>query len=180
MTGTNPLLTSNNHYDRLNPVIGATYNIQPAAYRLCGLLEANRAPTPLELGCSDPLHPCMIDNFLISDPAFASKSFRIPMRRACAAILAPMPRRDGWAGAWGVFRTSTTNDIINVSSALVPMFGYFQNAAKTRRQGIEAKVDYMSDRVHLYANYTFIDADVPVGDDPAVAQQPGCGRARQH
>jgi iron complex outermembrane receptor protein len=62
--------------------------------------------------------------------------------------------------AWGlgVFRTSTTNDIINVSSTVVPSFGFFQNAAKTRRQGIEANIDYTVDRVHLYANYTFIDA----------------------
>jgi iron complex outermembrane recepter protein len=33
-----------------------------------GYSEANRAPTPLELGCSDPARPCLIDNFLISDP----------------------------------------------------------------------------------------------------------------
>jgi iron complex outermembrane receptor protein len=38
------------------------------------------------------------------------------------------------------------------------MFGYFQNAAKTRRQGIEAKVNYDLDRWHAYANYTFNDA----------------------
>ena len=64
--------------------------------------------------------------------------------------------KTGRSWGLGVFRTSTTNDIINVSSALVPMFGYFQNAAKTRRQGVEAKVNTV-DRVHL-ANYTFIDA----------------------
>ena len=29
----------------------------------------NRAPTPLELGCADPNNPCIIDNFLSSDPA---------------------------------------------------------------------------------------------------------------
>ena len=33
-----------------------------------GYSEANRAPTPLELGCSSPTTPCMIDNFLIADP----------------------------------------------------------------------------------------------------------------
>jgi iron complex outermembrane recepter protein len=67
-TGTNPLLTSNNHCDRLNPVIGATYKFSPALTTYAGYSEANRAPTPLELGCADPLHPCMIDNFLIADP----------------------------------------------------------------------------------------------------------------
>ncbi len=28
----------------------------------------NRTPTPLELGCADPNNPCIIDNFLSSDP----------------------------------------------------------------------------------------------------------------
>jgi iron complex outermembrane receptor protein len=62
--------------------------------------------------------------------------------------------------AWGlgVFRIGTRDDIINVASALVPMFGYFQNAAKTRRQGVEARVNYDFDRWRTYANYTFIDA----------------------
>jgi len=40
----------------------------------------------------------------------------------------------------------------------VPMFGYFQNATKTRREGIEARVNYDWDRWRTYANYTFINA----------------------
>ena len=67
-TGTNPLLTSTNNFHRINPVIGATYKVIPNMTAYAGYSEANRAPTPLELGCSDPAHPCMIDNFLISDP----------------------------------------------------------------------------------------------------------------
>jgi iron complex outermembrane recepter protein len=38
------------------------------------------------------------------------------------------------------------------------MFGYFQNAAKTLRQGVEAKVAYKWERWNAYANYTFVDA----------------------
>jgi iron complex outermembrane receptor protein len=67
-TGTDPLLTSSNSFQRVNPVIGATYKLIPSLTGYAGYSEANRAPTPLELGCSDPVHPCMIDNFLISDP----------------------------------------------------------------------------------------------------------------
>ena len=55
-------------YQRLNPVIGFTYKITPNLTAYAGYSEANRAPTPLELGCADPAHPCMIDNFLIADP----------------------------------------------------------------------------------------------------------------
>jgi iron complex outermembrane receptor protein len=58
----------------------------------------------------------------------------------------------------GVFHTQTTDDIINIASTAVPMFGYFQNAAETLRQGVEAKVNYVTDRWNAYANYTFVDA----------------------
>jgi iron complex outermembrane receptor protein len=156
-TGTTPLLTSSNHFERLNPVVGATYKFLPNVTAYAGYSEGNRAPTPLELGCSDPLHPCMIDNFLISDPPLKqviSHTYEAGVRGSFG--------NDAKTGrmTWGlgVFRIGTRDDIINVASALVPMFGYFQNAAKTRRQGIEARVNYDFDRWRTYANYTFIDA----------------------
>ena len=66
--GANPLLTSQNQFQRFNPVAGLTYKIAPSVTAYAGYSEANRAPTPLELGCSDPAIPCQIDNFLIADP----------------------------------------------------------------------------------------------------------------
>ena len=56
------------NYQRLNPAIGATYKFTPSLTGYAGYSEANRAPTPLELGCSSPTNPCIIDNFLIADP----------------------------------------------------------------------------------------------------------------
>ena len=156
-TGTDPLLTSSSSFARINPVVGATYKILPNLTAYAGFSEANRAPTPLELGCSDPVHPCMIDNFLISDPPLKqviSRTYEAGLRGNLGTDA--KTGRLGWG--LGVFRIGTRDDIINVASALVPMFGYFQNAAKTRRQGIEAKVNYDLDRWHAYANYTFIDA----------------------
>jgi iron complex outermembrane receptor protein len=38
------------------------------------------------------------------------------------------------------------------------MFGYFQNAGTTLRQGIEAKLQYDWNRWKAYANYTSVDA----------------------
>ena len=156
-TGANPLLTSSNSFQRVNPVVGATYKFTPNVTGYAGYSEANRAPTPLELGCSNPVHPCMIDNFLISDP---------PLKQVVSHTYeAGLRGRFGGGGqkgqlTWGlgVFRTETTDDIINIASAAVPMFGYFQNAAKTLRQGVEAKVAYQWGRWNAYANYTFVDA----------------------
>ena len=45
-----------------------TYKITPDISVYGSYSEANRAPTPLELGCSSPSQPCMIDNFLVADP----------------------------------------------------------------------------------------------------------------
>src|SRR6185437_15218311 len=47
-------LDSDSRYSHLNPVIGLTYKILPIMTAYAGYSQANRAPTPLELGCSDP------------------------------------------------------------------------------------------------------------------------------
>jgi iron complex outermembrane receptor protein len=156
-TGTNPLLTSSNQFQRFNPVIGATYKISPNVTAYAGYSEANRAPTPLELGCSDPAHPCMIDSFLIADPPLkqvVSRTIEAGLRGSFGA--ANDKERVSWG--LGIFHTGNTDDILNVASADVPMFGFFQNAGKTLRQGIEAKASYRHDRWTTYANYTFVDA----------------------
>jgi iron complex outermembrane recepter protein len=158
LTGTNPLLNSNNRFQRFNPVIGATYKITPNLTAYAGYSEANRAPTPLELGCSDPNHPCMLDSFLVADP---------PLRQVVSHTIEAGLRggfgRDARNGllSWslGAFRTLSDDDIIQVTSPLgVNNFGFFQNAGQTLRQGIEAKLDYRYQRWNAYANYTYVDA----------------------
>src|SRR5260370_7932879 len=67
--GTSPDLSASYTYARFNPVTGLTYKILPELMTFyAGYSEANRAPTPLELGCSNPLRPCLLEGFLVSDP----------------------------------------------------------------------------------------------------------------
>jgi len=146
------VLDSDNRYSHLNPVIGLTYKIMPNVTAYAGYSQANRAPTPLELGCSDPAHPCLIDTFLISDPPLkqvVSYTYEAGLRGA----------EFGQKLKWniGVYRTISKDDIINVASE-ISGFGFFQNAAKTMRQGIEAGLTYKEDRWSAYANYAFVDA----------------------
>jgi iron complex outermembrane receptor protein len=160
-TGQNPLLNSTNQFQRFNPMVGATYKITPNITAYADYAEANRAPTPLELGCSDPQHPCMIDTFLIADP---------PLKQVVSHTVEAGLRgsfgKDAKTGllTWGlgVYRTLSDDDIIEVGSPSVggPVanFGFFQNFGKTQRQGVEAKVDYRQERWNVYANYTFVDA----------------------
>jgi iron complex outermembrane receptor protein len=149
-------LSSDNRFQRFNPVVGATYKLLPNLTAYAGYSEANRAPTPLELGCADPARPCLIDNFLVSDP---------PLKQVVSRTIEGGLRGNfdlGSAGnlRWnaGVFHTMNTDDIINVSSSIVIGQGYFLNAAKTLRQGVEAGVIWSANPWNIYANYTFVDA----------------------
>src|ERR1700688_3334227 len=57
-------LNGNDTYTRVNPIIGGTYKTTSALTAYAGYSEANRAPTPLELGCADPAYPCILASFL--------------------------------------------------------------------------------------------------------------------
>jgi iron complex outermembrane receptor protein len=155
-TGAEPLINSASHYQRLNPVIGATYKFTPFLTGYAGYSEANRAPTPLELGCSSPTNPCIIDNFLIADPPLkqvVSHTYEAGLRGNIGAN--PQTGQVNWA--LGTFYTLLWDDIINVAGSQ-PMTGYFQNAGNTLREGIEAKINYKWDHWTTYANYTYVDA----------------------
>ena len=58
---------------------------------------------------------------------------------------------------FGLFRTDSIDDIINVASAIQGR-GVFQNVNATRRQGIEASVQMKSGQWLAYAAYSLTDA----------------------
>jgi iron complex outermembrane receptor protein len=149
-------LSSDNQYQRFNPVVGVTFKILPNVTAYGGYSEANRAPTPLELGCSDPSRPCLIDNFLVADPPLK----QVVSHTVEAGLRGNVDLAGGGALRWnaGVFHTLNTDDIINVASTTVLGQGYFLNAGKTLRQGVEAGVTLKLNPWNLYANYTFVDA----------------------
>ncbi len=57
----------------------------------------------------------------------------------------------------GAFRADNRNDILFVSSVELGT-GYFQNFARTRRQGIDASLDGRLGRVSWGLDYTFLEA----------------------
>jgi outer membrane receptor protein involved in Fe transport len=142
-------------FNRFNPIIGATYKITPDVTAYAGYSEANRAPTPLELGCADPAHPCIIAAFLVSDPPLK----QVVSRTAEAGLRGSRELNIGTLG-WklGAFRATNTDDILAIPSPALQGFGYFQNVGSTRRQGIEAQVNLQSKALQLYASYALVDA----------------------
>jgi outer membrane receptor protein involved in Fe transport len=155
LTGASPLLNSNSRYDRFNPIIGGTYKITSDLTAYAGYSEANRAPTPLELGCADPNNPCIIASFLVSDP---------PLKQVVSHTVEAGLRgtRDMNIGTleWkvGGFRATNNDDILAIPDPVLQGFGYFQNVGDTRRQGIEAEAKLKSTAFEAYGSYTFVDA----------------------
>jgi iron complex outermembrane recepter protein len=158
LTGTNPNLNANDNFNRINPVVGATFKITPDIAAYASYSEANRAPTPLELGCSSPTQPCMIDNFLVADPPLQQIVARTVEAgfKGSNAIGGPIPGRLDWSIAG--YRTENQNDIYSVPSQQVIGFGYYVNAGDTLRQGVDLGATYTTDKWDAYANYSYIEA----------------------
>lgn len=149
-------LNGDNDFSRFNPIVGGTYKIMPWLSAYAGYSEANRAPTPLELGCADPARPCTIAAFLVSDPPLkqvVSRTVEAGFRGS--HDFGPDFGRLGWK--LGVFRADNKDDILAIPSELQG-FGYFQNVGSTRREGVEAELNLKASRFELYASYTYIDA----------------------
>jgi outer membrane receptor protein involved in Fe transport len=147
-------LNGNDTYTRFNPIIGGTYKITSGLTAYAGYSEANRAPTPLELGCADPNNPCIIATFLVADPPLkqvVSHTLEAGLRGTQDLSIGSL----GWK--LGVYRADNTDDILAIPSA-VQGFGYFQNVGSTRRQGVEAEATLKADKLQLTGSYTFLDA----------------------
>jgi iron complex outermembrane receptor protein len=152
--GTSPDLNSKQTYAHLNPVTGLTYKLTPDLTAYFGYSQSNRAPTPLELACSNAAKPCLLENFLVSDPPLK----QVVARTYEAGLRDNSPLYGGkleWKA--GLFRTDTSDDIINVASVIQGR-GFFQNVPGTRRQGVEAGIQYQSPQWLIYAGYSLIDA----------------------
>jgi outer membrane receptor protein involved in Fe transport len=147
-------LNGNDTYTRFNPIIGGTYKITSGLTAYAGYSEANRAPTPLELGCADPANPCVIATFLVADPPLkqvVSHTLEAGLRGTQDLSIGSL----GWK--LGVYRADNTDDILAIPSQ-VQGFGYFQNVGSTRRQGVEAEATLKADKLQLTGSYTFLDA----------------------
>ena len=156
LEGTNDaLLSGYSTFLHVNPTVGLTYKITPDISFYAGYAMSNRAPTPLELGCASPIYPCIVDNFLSSDP---------PLKQVVGQTFEAGFRGQHDFGQYGkvqwsagLFRTTLADDILPVQSPYNG-FGYYTNVGTTLRQGAELSVQWTGDRWTAYANYTYIDA----------------------
>ncbi|HET6387834.1 TonB-dependent receptor [Hyphomicrobium sp.] len=168
-----------NKYNRFNPTAGLTYTFNPGLNWYGGYSEANRAPTPAEIACSDPENPCIIESFLTADPPLK----QVVSRTWETGLRGTINNWNGsqWDWGLGLFRTENSDDIMSAASTETGR-GYFQNIGTTLRQGVTANIAYRSQRLFAYGNYTYTDAtfqsNIPYFPAPNHPDGPGvfpCG-----
>lgn len=149
-------LTGRARYSRFNPAIGATYKLTPTITAYASYAEANRAPTPSEIECSNPAQPCLLPSSLSSDPPnlkqVVAHTYEVGLRGNFQ--LATLP--GGFAWHLGLYHTDLDDDIFAVASSIST--GFFENIGVTRRQGIDAALRYKDDHWSLKLAYSFVDA----------------------
>ena len=164
-----PGLDASHAFDKFNPLAGLTYKITPEITGFVSVSQTNRAPTPLELGCSNPAIPCPLESTLVSDPPLKQV-----VTRTGEAGFRGKHEFSGAALNWsaGVYRANNTDDILNVPSEITGR-GYFLNAGKTRRQGVELAAQLMTEKWAIYANYAYVDATFRKAVNLASPNNPG-------
>jgi outer membrane receptor protein involved in Fe transport len=142
-------------YQRFNPAIGITWSPMATVTTYASYTQSSRAPTAIELGCADPANPCSLPNALASDPPLqqvVSGTWEAGLRGKPEVSFI---HNLSWNA--GAFRGDNRNDILFVSSVQLGT-GYFQNFAKTRREGFDADLEGRIGRVTWGLDYTFLVA----------------------
>src|SRR3569833_318897 len=113
-------VTGDHTYSRLNPAVGFTFTPTDTRTYYANYNAARRAPTVIELGCSDPERPCGLPNDFVSVPDLnqvVARTFEIGLRGNLPS------QRLSWSA--DLFRTVNKNDIQFI--ATTTNSGYFSN-----------------------------------------------------
>jgi iron complex outermembrane receptor protein len=150
-------LTGNNRFVHFNPALGATYKVLPTMTVYGGFSVNTRTPTASEIECSNPLTPCLLPTNLAGDPP---NLHQVVAHTSELGLRGKTPAAAGVGGevSWNlsVFRTLLEDDIYGIATSVSQ--GFFQNIGDTRRQGVEAGLNYRGGSWSVYANYSFVEA----------------------
>ncbi|WP_170958821.1 TonB-dependent receptor [Magnetospirillum sp. 15-1] len=150
-------LNGRHMYERFNPAAGLAYQLMPELTAFAGYGEANRAPTAAELSCADASKPCRFPNAFLSDPPLkqvVSRSVEMGLRGTGQAA------DKTWSHNWSLaaFGTQNQDDIVFVSSGQGTGTGYFRNAGRTLRVGLEAADRGRIGPAGWFVNYAVVRA----------------------
>jgi outer membrane receptor protein involved in Fe transport len=137
-----------------------------------GYAEANRAPTPSELSCASPADSCSLANFFVGDPNLK----QVVAHTIEAGLRGSVAVRDSDRLSYdlGFYRSNLNDDIVFVNSVTLNR-AYFTNIGQTRRQGVDAGIQYKAPRWSAYLAYTYTDATYQSGFVEAAGSNPAAG-----
>jgi len=148
-------LTGDYVFQRFNPAIGITWSPFSAVNVYARYSQGSRAPTSIELGCADPSAPCSLPNSLSSDPPLqqvVTDTWEAGLR---GKPKIPFFRNVRWN--LDAFRAENHNDILFIAAPQTGT-GYFQNFAKTLREGLDADLDGGLGHATWGFEWTFLSA----------------------
>lgn len=139
-------------YQRFNPALGFTYSFVPELNVYAGYNEGNRAPSIVEMGCSDPAVPCNLPNAMAGDPPTLNQVVAKTFEGGVRGKL-------GKTANWSMSAYHATNsDDLQFIAANTAGTGYFKNVGDTRRVGLDLSLSAVTGDFRWSAGYSFIKA----------------------
>lgn len=152
-TDTNPnSLTARDSYTRLNPTIGLTHTPSDKLTFYTSYSESSRAPTAIELGCSNPAAPCLLPAAMADDPPLnqvVAKTYEFGGRGKLTDAIS-------WNA--GIYHAVNHDDIQFTASNQLSGAGYYRNIGRTKRQGLDFGLNGNLDKFKWGASYSYVRA----------------------
>jgi outer membrane receptor protein involved in Fe transport len=145
-------LTAKDSYTRLNPTVGLTHTPNDNLTLYTSYSESSRAPTSIELGCSNPANPCLLPSAMADDPPLnqvVAKTYEFGTR----GLLTESVR---WNA--GVYQSMNHDDIQFTAAGSSNGAGYYKNVGRTKRQGIDMGLAGNVDKFKWNASYSYVRA----------------------
>ena len=143
----------NHLFQRINPSLGVTLTPNENVTAFASYSESSRAPSAIELGCSDPENPCLLPNAMASDPPLkqvVAKTYDFGLR-------GKLPFDMKWSAS--VYQAVNHNDIQFVyTNTTNNSAGYFNNVGRTKRQGLDLGLAGIVNKLSWNASYSYIRA----------------------
>jgi outer membrane receptor protein involved in Fe transport len=128
-------LTEKASYARINPTVGVTYKPTENYQTYASYSESNRAPTSIELGCSNPAIACTLPTQMADDPPLDDIVSKTYEAGASGRLLGGSLK---WNAA--IYHAMNHDDIHFINKNAQNGLGYFDNVGRTRRDGIDVGV----------------------------------------
>jgi outer membrane receptor protein involved in Fe transport len=145
-------LTAKDSYTRLNPTVGLTHTPNDNLTFYTSYSESSRAPTSIELGCSNPANPCLLPSAMADDPPLnqvVAKTYEFGGR----GLVTENVR---WNA--GVYHAMNHDDIQFTAAGSSNGAGYYKNVGRTKRQGIDLGLAGNIDKFKWNASYSYVRA----------------------